>query len=183
MIKKKDVQKLLQEHKSQFIVEQKFINDTLEFIDMNTDFYTRENTIGHITASAWILDKEMEHGLLIHHRKLNKWFQPGGHIEPEDKSIFNASLREAKEETGIDKLIPISQNIFDIDIHVIPGNQKTPKHLHYDIRFAFVTTTNEYTINTNEVKDIKWIEINNALQTPEEFQGIIRMLEKSIKLR
>jgi len=76
--------------------------------------------------------------LLIHHKKLNCWFQPGGHIEIQDTSFRDTAIRETQEELGIETLQYISDTIFDIDIHSIPGKDSEPTHNHYDVRYLIV---------------------------------------------
>ena len=77
---------------------------------------------GHFTASAFVLDPEHESLLLILHRKLGLWLQPGGHFDPADEGAFAAACREVVEETGIRELSPLGdhERIFDVDIHLIP---------------------------------------------------------------
>jgi 8-oxo-dGTP pyrophosphatase MutT (NUDIX family) len=76
--------------------------------------------------------------LLLRHRKLGRWLQPGGHLESGDESVFAAALREAREETGIESFeFPIGEAILDVDVHPIPAHGPDPPHFHYDIRHLF----------------------------------------------
>lgn len=179
---KEEILDLLDRHTTQIPVEREFVYRTIDFINENEDFLTRDNKKGHLTASAWILDHDLSHVLLIHHSKLDKWFQPGGHIEPDDLTIQNASLREAIEETGITRFKSISDSIFDIDIHEIPENKGIPAHNHYDIRFAFQSDSHLFNANSKEVKDIRWVKINEALENTELYGSVARMLKKSVLL-
>src|SRR4051812_13856407 len=72
---------------------------TLAFLDATADWVRADD--GHITASAVVMDADAERTLLIYHRKLSRWLQPGGHVEPSDVSLAEAALREATEETAI----------------------------------------------------------------------------------
>jgi len=51
---------------------------------------------GHITASAWVVDRAGTMALLTHHRKLGRWLQLGGHADG-DPDVRRVALREAME--------------------------------------------------------------------------------------
>ena len=90
-------------------------NDMLSFIDANEDCFERSLEIGHVTGSSWLLNKAGDKALLMHHRKLNKWLQLGGHADG-DSDILAVALKEAQEESGITSIEPVNNRIFDIDI-------------------------------------------------------------------
>ena len=71
---------------------------------------------GHLTASAFVTNGEGV--LLIHHDRLGRWLQPGGHVEPEDADLHAAALREITEETTLTSLEPLG--LLDVDLGV-PG--------------------------------------------------------------
>lgn len=52
-------------------------------------------------ASAYTIDFENKKVLLMFNKKLNKWLQPGGHIEGKELPEETA-IREAFEETGVE---------------------------------------------------------------------------------
>lgn len=76
--------------------------------------------------------------VLVHHKKLNRWLQPGGHADG-NGNLFEVALHEAFEETGLDLPIftPVNSLIFDIDVQKIPKRGVEPAHMHYDIRYIF----------------------------------------------
>ena len=104
--------------------------------------HSRRTFPGHVTTSAFILDGAGDRILLIHHRSLGRWLQPGGHYEaPEDLAV--SGLREAVEETGMEGLVidpwhQISGLPIDIDSHRIPARPERgePEHWHHDIRYV-----------------------------------------------
>ena len=129
--------------------------------------FKRDNFVGHITGSAIIFDYKNSNVLLYHHKKLDAWLQPGGHIDPTDNSILEGVLREVKEETGIreEDLILTSPKFgeklpIDIDIHHIPANSKEMGHFHYDLRFFFVYK-GKGMINYNDAEsnELKWTSL------------------------
>lgn len=113
-------------------------------------------TPGHFTASAFVVNPARTHVLLIHHRKLGRWLQPGGHVESQDISLRAAAHREASEETGIAGLTPLALGVFDVDIHDIPARPEQAAHRHFDVRFAFVATRVALRAS-EEVRAARWV--------------------------
>ena len=81
---------------------------------------------------------ELRSRAIVHHKKLNRWLQPGSHVDG-NGNLFEVVLHEASEETGLDLSIftPVTGLIFDIDVHKIPKRGAEPAHMHYDIRYIF----------------------------------------------
>jgi 8-oxo-dGTP pyrophosphatase MutT (NUDIX family) len=104
------------------------------------DPFFRENAEGHVTASAIVMLPPGDRVVLVSHRKLGGWLQPGGHVEAEDGSVFETALREVREETGIERLeAPRGRSILDLDVHPIPAFGDEPPHFHYDVRFLMTS--------------------------------------------
>ncbi len=122
---------------------------------------------GHFTASAIILSPDKLSTLLIYHRKLQRWLQPGGHIEIEDASIVHAAAREVIEECGVHVDIKHAR-LVHLDIHTIPETSKEPAHEHFDIRFAFVSNDWEMKAGA-EVENAQWFSI--AEITPDKHEA------------
>lgn len=92
------------------------------------------------TASAFIVrDGEV---LLLRHKKIDSWLQPGGHVEP-GETPDEAAVREAVEETGFDTVVvedfspespfSVSENLpkpFNINLHPIDSS-----HYHCDFQY------------------------------------------------
>lgn len=131
---------------------------------------------GHVTGSAWLVDATGDRILLTHHRKLNKWLQLGGHADG-DSDIARVARREAEEESGLGGIVLLSDEIFDLDIHLIPARGEAPEHLHYDIRFAFTATTDEEFQISEESHDLRWVPIEEL----EEFTVEPSMLRMKAK--
>lgn len=165
--------------------EVKHRDDFMRFVSAHRDnWWTRANTKGHVTGSAWILNSARTHALLLHHSKLDLWLQPGGHLDDTDVSPAAGAMREALEETGIDRLNFASESLFDVDIHSIParahGEHIEPAHLHYDARYLIIADSASVTIS-EESLDAKWIALK-ALAHPPHERSIARMAEKSLRL-
>lgn len=161
--------------------EKEFKEKTLDFINNNQDCFERSLLIGHLTASAWILNKEESKALLMHHTKLDRWVQLGGHCDG-DTDILAVAIKEAQEESGIENIIPISKKIFDIDVHHIPEYKGIPAHTHYDIRFLLKVTGDEDVVQNRESKELRWVDKNPA-HLPTQSRSVVRMFEKWINAK
>jgi len=156
--------------------ELEFKKRIIDFVNNYQDCFERTLTIGHITASAWLLNKDQSKALLMHHTKLGQWFQLGGHCDG-NPDVLAVAIKEAQEESGIENIEPISTKIFDIDIHLIPENPKEKAHYHYDIRFLLKVTSNEQIVQNNESKELRWIS-KDISELPTQNPSIIRMFKK-----
>lgn len=112
------------------------------------------------------------------HAKLGKWVQPGGHADGE-KNLFLAAKRELEEETGIEALPVLGDDIFDIDIHTIPSVGGEGTHKHYDVRFLFAAHERLPLRVSDESIDVKWVDLNDLEQYTQE-ESILRMRRKSL---
>lgn len=173
---------LFKEYQSDFEEEQLFQKLTLDFIQRQPAFWRRSTLEGHLTGSAWILNPTHDKALLIHHRTLDKWFQPGGHTEDNDQSLLDTAQREAVEETGVQGLTLLSEQLFDLDIHVIPQKGDIPAHLHYDLRFAFEANSEVLSGDLSEVKGLTWMPLDTLLRQLDSQQSLRRMAIKSLLL-
>lgn len=131
---------------------------------------------GHVTGSAWIVDKSGENVVLLYHRKLEKWVQPGGHCDGQS-DVLSVALREAREETGM-KVSSVDGALWDVDAHQIPQYWNTPAHVHYDARFLLRADSAQNPIVSDESRAVRWVSLDEALQLSSE-ESIARMIEKT----
>ncbi|MFC5525606.1 NUDIX hydrolase [Rhodanobacter ginsengisoli] len=118
----------------------------LAFLQNHPEAFERSHASGHFTGSCWLVSADGARVLLMHHRKLDRWLQPGGHADG-DCDLARVALREAQEETGVAGL-RIEDGIFDIDRHRIPARANEPEHWHYDVRYVIRAGEDErFTIN------------------------------------
>ncbi len=141
----------------------------IAFIKKHENCFERSLEEGHITASAWLLNQNGEKALLMHHAKLERWVQLGGHADG-DSDVLGVAIKEAQEESGVMAIKPVSHAIFDIDIH------KVNDHLHYDIRFLLQMTSDEALKQNHESKEFLWVSKKDTLPTKQ--RSVIRMFEK-----
>ena len=147
------------------------------FIAAHPDCLWRSCQPGHLTASAWVVDQAREHTLLMHHRKLDRWLQPGGHVDG-DHDLLASALREAQEETGLRQLAPVSPEIFDVDRHWIPERKAEPGHWHYEVRFLIEADPAEPLAVNSESKDLRWVKLTVVSGLDPE-ESMLRLVRKT----
>jgi 8-oxo-dGTP pyrophosphatase MutT (NUDIX family) len=177
LISRKELTHSLERYRTDFQEELRFVTQFLELLQSPRSFH-RDHLPGHITASAWIIDENKTHTLLLRHAKLNKWLQPGGHADG-DENILNVATREVNEETGLTNLALLVPGIFDLDIHPIPARKDFPEHLHYDIRFAFIASQQDELKISDESHDLKWVKLTEVPEITQQNLSILRMIEKT----
>jgi 8-oxo-dGTP pyrophosphatase MutT (NUDIX family) len=171
---------LLQAHQSLDEHEQTRRDAIIRFVQTYENCAARQLQVGHLTASAWIVDKDLTHTLLTHHRKLNLWVQLGGHVE-DDADMLSASWREAREESGLQDLRLLTPHIFDVDIHAIPARKNEPEHFHYDIRYAFQADRHAELTVSRESRELAWVALNEIEALTNE-QSVLRMVRKTRRI-
>jgi len=75
------------------------LEKTRQFVAQHENCFDRNLSIGHVSGSSWVVNPTFSHVLLLHHRKLDLWLQPGGHADG-DTDILRVILNETSEETG-----------------------------------------------------------------------------------
>ena len=161
---KQQILEQIQQYLLKFSDEKEDVSSLIEFVNEHEGeaLINRKNFAGHITTSAFIIDENASALLLLKHKSLNRWLQPGGHVDLTDASLIASAVREACEETGLlaEQLQLISKDFFDLDIHHIPANPRKgePAHVHHDIRFLFRSSGSKaINISLEESTDSKWI--------------------------
>ena len=144
----------------------------LEYIDKFNDVLTRNNKMCHFTASNWIVNKERTKVLMVYHNIYDSWAWTGGHCDGEE-DLLNVAIREAKEETGINSIRPLSEEIFSLEIlsvdSHIKNNKFIPAHVHLDFCFLLEADENEkLKVKKDENSGVKWIDINKVLEYTKE---------------
>jgi 8-oxo-dGTP pyrophosphatase MutT (NUDIX family) len=135
---------------------------------------------GHFTASGFVLTTDGRL-LLIFHRKLQRWLQPGGHVDPADGSLLDAARREVQEETGIRALTLIGDGPIDLDVHGIPVLGEEPAHEHFDVRFAFRADPGELA-PSDEVEGARWVPLAEVEQIDSD-ASVMRAVQKLLQTR
>ncbi len=155
-------------------------------VESHADCFERTCRPGHITGSAWVLSHDRSKVLLVHHAKLDRWLQPGGHADGETE-IAEVVLREVREETGLTRLtLPTTGGVLvplDLDVHIIPERIKNGEliddsHEHHDVRFLVVAEPDQQIAISEESHDLGWFTHAEVLAHTDE-ESVLRMLRKA----
>lgn len=152
----------------------------IAFVQEQPDCFERTLTIGHVTASSWLLNKVGDKALLMHHAKLNQWMQLGGHCDG-DSDVLAVAIKEAQEESGIMDIVPVNTEIFDLDVHFIPATSKEAAHYHYDVRFLLQVAGDADFVRNHESHDMRWFGAARD-QLPTDQMSVVRMFDKWVAL-
>ena len=147
-----------------------------DFLHSHADVFERRHQVGHFTASAWLVSGDGERALLMHHRKLGMWLQPGGHADGEC-NLPAVALREAQEETGLTDL-QAATAIFDIDRHRIPARGTEPEHWHYDVRYVVQARGDERFVANEESLGLAWRPVRDLVEDHSLDVSLRRMAGK-----
>lgn len=166
-------------YRERYPEEADMVDRLAAFVEREPNCFERTTVEGHITGSAWIVDPTGTRVLLTHHRKLDKWLQLGGHADG-DPDVLAVAIREAREESGVDDVAPMSTEIFDVDIHVIPARGTEPEHFHYDVRFVLRAAHTDHIVS-DESHDLAWVPISKIADYTTE-GSMLRMAHKHVQL-
>lgn len=131
---------------------------------------------GHVTGSAWVVNASRSQVLVVHHAKLGRWVQPGGHCDGE-ADVLSVAQREVREETSLEAT-PLTPEIFDVDVHLIPEYWNTPEHLHFDIRFLLQADDRLAPVASAESRAVRWVSLDEVLKLNSS-DSIARMVAKT----
>lgn len=138
--------------------------------------FLRSHRQGHFTGSAWLVSADGERVLLMHHRKLDRWLQPGGHADG-DSDLAQVALREAQEETGVAGL-RVEGGVFDLDRHRIPARGNEPEHWHYDVRYVVRAGADERFVINPESRALAWQPVADVAADRRLDPSLRRMARK-----
>ena len=115
----------------------------------------------HVTASAIIVGPR---GVVLHrHRRLNRWLQPGGHLEP-GETPEDAVIRECAEETGLAVEHPAGGAVrIHVDVH-----QAADQHVHLDLRYLVSAPDADPAPAPGESQDVAWFTWEDAADLADE---------------
>lgn len=160
-------------------LEAEHVRAMFALLEAGGDPFARDHFVpGHFTASAFVTSPDGGSLLLVHHAKLHRWLQPGGHIEPTDADVFAAARREVAEEAGLTS-VDGEARLLDVDVHEIPPLKGDPPHRHYDLRVHLRAATWEIRAGS-DAKAARWTPLAevNASDSDESVLRAVRKLAR-----
>lgn len=144
----------------------------LNWIETQENAFSRENTVAHMTASAWVVNKERSKVLMIYHNIYNSWSWLGGHADGET-DLLAVAVREVKEEAGITNVRPVSDEIFSLESLTVDGHVKKGRyvssHLHLNVTYLLEADSEEaVSVKADENSGVAWFAPGEALKKSTE---------------
>ena len=154
----------------------------LDFLEKNGDAFLRSNLLAHMTASSWIVNPERTKTLMVYHNLYDSWSWTGGHADGET-DLLAAALREAREETGIAHVRPVSPEIFSLEVLTVDGHEKrgeyVPSHLHMNVTYLLEAEESDTLhVCREENSGVAWFTLEEALKASSEPWFVERIYKK-----
>ena len=177
-MKREELIRALADHAAASAEEEASLERLRRFVAGPSDPFARGNPEGHVTGSAIVARPDGSAFLVVYHRKLGRWLQPGGHTEESDASMFDTAMREVREETGIAELsAPLGRRMLDVDVHPIPAHGRDPAHSHFDVRFLLTTERDVNRLAAEDpLRPMRWRSLEEALA-----EGVDGSLARSLR--
>jgi len=139
--------------------------------DMDKVFF-RENTIAHMTASAWVVNPKRDKVLMAYHNIYNSWSWLGGHADGEE-DLLKVALKEVMEESGITSVKPVFDDIYSLEVLTVDGHIKHGKyvssHLHLNVTYLLeADEKEELSVKIDENSGVAWFSLEDAVKASSE---------------
>ena len=157
----------------------------LNWIETQDDAFSRDNTVAHMTASAWVVNKDRSRVLMVYHNIYDSWSWLGGHADGET-DLLAVAIREVKEEAGISGVRPVSEKIFSLESLTVDGHVKRGKyvssHLHLNVTYLLEADSEEQVfVKEDENSGVGWFTPEEALKKSTEPWFVERVYGKLVE--
>ena len=144
----------------------------LSWLSLGDTVYTRDCLTAHMTASAWVTNPGHDKVLMAYHRIYNSWAWLGGHADG-DRELLRVAIKEAKEESCLESVTAVTENIFSIEVLAVDGHRKNgiyvPSHLHLNATYLLeADEAAPLHEKADENRAVKWFPIEEALAASSE---------------
>lgn len=154
----------------------------LAFLEKNPDAFYRTNLLAHMTASAWVVNPQRSKTLLVYHRLYDSWSWAGGHADGEE-DLLAVALREVREETGVQSLRPVTEEIYSLEVLTVDGHEKhgryVSSHLHLNLTYLLEAEEDQpLRVCEEENTGVAWFSLTDALAASTEPWFVERIYKK-----
>lgn len=154
----------------------------LDFLRKNPDAFYRTNLLAHMTASAWVVNPQRSKVLMVYHRLYDSWSWAGGHADGEE-DLLAVALREVREETGVQRLRPVTEEIYSLEVLTVDGHEKhdryVPSHLHLNVTYLLEAEEDQpLRVCEAENSGVAWFSLADALSASTEPWFVERIYKK-----
>ena len=154
----------------------------LDFLRKNPDAFYRTNLLAHMTASAWVVNPQRSKTLMVYHRLYDSWSWAGGHADGEE-DLLAVALREVREETGVQRLRPVTEEIYSLEVLTVDGHEKhgryVPSHLHLNVTYLLEAEEDQpLRVCEAENSGVAWFSLADALSASTEPWSVERIYKK-----
>ena len=154
----------------------------LAFLERNPDAFYRTNLLAHMTASAWVVNPQRSKVLMVYHRLYDSWSWAGGHADGEEE-LLAVALREVREETGVQRLRPVTEEIYSLEVLTVDGHEKhgryVSSHLHLNVTYLLEAEEDQpLRVCEAENSGVAWFSLADALSASTEPWFIERIYKK-----
>lgn len=154
----------------------------LQWLESGADILTRENEIAHLTASAWVVSPDRKSVLMAYHNLYDSWAWLGGHADG-DSDLLAVALREAQEESGIETVRPVTEDILSLEILCVNGHEKrgryVPSHLHLNVTYLLeADPAQPLRVKSDENSAVAWIAEEDIPEKSTEHWFVKRIYPK-----
>nr|WP_314464931.1 NUDIX hydrolase [uncultured Clostridium sp.] len=144
----------------------------LKCLSEGDHIFFRENAAAHISASGWVVNQTMDQVLMAYHNIYHSWAWTGGHADGE-KDLLAVAMREAREETGIKTVTPVTDKIVSLEVLTVDGHEKNgayvSSHLHLNVTYLLKGDDREEIRNKeDENSKVGWFSLNDCLEAVNE---------------
>lgn len=144
----------------------------LQYLALFDDLLLRSNETAHFTASAWIVNPTRTRVLMVYHNIYQSWAWTGGHADG-DPDLLSVALREAREETGLAQIQPVSTaplslEILTVNAHFKRGRYVVP-HLHLNLTYLLEADDRDsIRCKPDENSAVSWFDLDEIPKVVSE---------------
>lgn len=175
-LKRKDIQMNIKEEIQGYVPyneqEERDKEILLRCLELEPHVFSRENALAHMTASAWVVNHDRTKVLMVYHNIFDSWSWLGGHADGEE-NLLSVAIREVQEESGIQNVTPLSEDIFSLEVLTVDGHIKRgaylSSHLHLNVTYLLEADEKELlSVKADENSGVAWFTPEGALEASTE---------------